>query len=188
MLFRSMIRTARYAREHKIPYFGICLGMQVMVIEYARSILGYDDANSTEFDMNTAHPVISLLEEQVDVKNYGGTMRLGASDSHLVAGTLIRDIYGAPVIQERHRHRYELSNRYRQELSEAGLRMAAVTPDHSLVESVQWSEHPWAIGVQFHPEFRSRPTAAHPLFASFISASIVRRTRAEGRVPAGSEA
>ena len=176
----GMVRVCRFAREHRIPYFGICLGMQVMVIEYARSVLGYGDANSTEFDPDSMHPVVSLLEEQVDVKNYGGTMRLGASDSHLLAGTLIREIYGAPVISERHRHRYELSNRFRQQLSEAGLRMAAVTPDHSLVESVQWQDHPWGLGVQFHPEFKSRPTAAHPLFASFVAESIAHRARKQG--------
>ncbi|MEE8441544.1 MAG: CTP synthase, partial [Spirochaetia bacterium] len=168
----GMIRAARYAREHQTPCFGICLGLQVMVVEYARSILGYRDANSTEFHPETDHPVISLLEEQVDVKNYGGTMRLGLSDSHLLAGTRIREIYGRPVIQERHRHRYEVSNRFRQQLTEAGLIVAAVTSDHSLVESIHWPDHPWGIGVQFHPEFKSKPTAAHPLFESFISATI----------------
>ena len=167
-----MICAARYAREHRIPYFGICLGMQIMVIEYARTVLGFHDANSTEFHPETKHPVDSLLEEQIDVKNYGGTMRLGTSDSHLLAGTRIREIYGKPVIQERHRHRYEVSNRFRQQLTEAGLEVAAVTPDHSLVESVHWPDARWGIGVQFHPEFKSKPTSAHPLFESFIAASI----------------
>ena len=168
----GMVRAATYARSNNVPYFGICLGLQVMVIEYARSVLGLDRADSTEFTPDAAHPVVSLLEEQVDVRNYGGTMRLGASDSHLLAGTHIRDIYGEPVVQERHRHRYEVSNRYRQSLEEAGLLVAAVTPDHSLVESVQWVDHPWGIGVQFHPEFQSKPTEAHPLFASFVRQSM----------------
>jgi len=178
----GMIHAARYAREHGIPYFGICLGMQVMVIEYARSVLGFQDADSTEFHPETKHPVISLLEEQIDVKNYGGTMRLGLSDSHLLAGTRIREIYGQPVIQERHRHRYELSNRFRQQLTEAGLIVAAVTSDHSLAESIHWPDHRWGIGVQFHPEFKSKPTAPHLLFESFIAASIEQRTAA-GSLP-----
>ena len=171
----GMIRAAGYTREHQIPYFGICLGLQVMVIEYARKVLDYRDAGSTEFQPETRHPVVSLLEEQIDVKNYGGTMRLGLSDSHLLAGTLIREIYGRPVIQERHRHRYEVSNRFRQELTEAGLIVAAVTSDHSLVESIHWPDHRWGIGVQFHPEFKSKPTDAHPLFGSFIAACIEQR-------------
>lgn len=171
----GMVHAARFAREQKVPYFGVCLGMQVMVIEFARSVLGLGDADSTEFSPETTTPVITLLEEQVDIRNYGGTMRLGASDSHLIAGGLIREIYGKPVITERHRHRYEVSNRFRQQLEEAGLLVTAVTPDHSLVESVQWSDHPWGIGVQFHPEFTSKPTAAHPLFASFIGAALARR-------------
>lgn len=168
----GMIRAARFARTRGIPYFGICLGMQIMVIEYARGVLGYADANSTEFDKESDHPVISLLEEQIDVKDMGGTMRLGLSDSHLLKGTKIRSIYGKAVVQERHRHRYEVSNLFRQELNEAGLVVGAVTADHSLVESVQWPDHTWGIGVQFHPEFCSKPTDAHPLFAAFVSHAI----------------
>ncbi|MFW5788864.1 MAG: CTP synthase [Spirochaetota bacterium] len=178
----GMVRAARYARENGVPYFGICLGLQVMVIEYSRNVLGLEKANSTEFDQEGPHPVVSLLEEQVDVRNYGGTMRLGASDSHLLAGSLIREIYGEPVIQERHRHRYEVSNRYRQSLEEAGLLVTAVTPDHSLVESVQWDDHPWGVGVQFHPEFKSKPTSAHPLFADFVRQSIARSSGRAARV------
>jgi CTP synthase len=180
----GMIRAAHYAREHQLPYFGICLGLQVMVVEYARNVLNYRDANSTEFDSETSHPVVSLLEEQIDVKSYGGTMRLGSSDSHLLAGTRIREIYGKPVIQERHRHRHEVSNRFRQQLTEAGLIVAAVTSDHSLVESIQWPDHRWGIGVQFHPEFKSKPTAAHPLFESFVAASIERSTSIAPESPA----
>ncbi len=178
----GMVRAARYARTNGVPYFGICLGLQVMVIEYARSVLELDEADSTEFRPDGPHPVVSLLEEQVDVRNYGGTMRLGASDSHLLAGSLIRDVYGEPVVRERHRHRYEVSNRYRQMIEEAGLMVTGVTPDHSLVESVQWADHPWGIGVQFHPEFRSKPTAAHPLFAGFVEQSIAHRVRRESQV------
>ena len=179
----GMVRAARYARETGLPYFGICLGLQVMVIEYARNLLGLDQADSTEFRPDGPHPVVSLLEEQVDVRNYGGTMRLGASDSHLLAGSLIREAYGEPVVRERHRHRYEVSNRYRQMLEEAGLLITGVTPDHSLVESVQWDGHPWGIGVQFHPEFKSKPTDAHPLFAGFVRKSIARRSRRDSRMP-----
>jgi CTP synthase len=153
-----------------------------MVIEYARDVLGLEQADSTEFNPEASHPVVSLLEEQVDVRNYGGTMRLGASDSHLVAGSLIRDIYGEPVIEERHRHRYEVSNRYRQMLEEAGLLVTGVTPDHSLVESLQWDNHSWGMGVQFHPEFKSKPTHAHPLFAAFVKQSITNRSRRGARV------
>ena len=168
----GMIQVARYARMNDVPYFGICLGLQVMVIEFARDVVGIDGADSSEFAPDSDHLVISLLEEQVDVKNYGGTMRLGLNDSHLMAGSLVRKIYGRPVIQERHRHRYEVSNQYRQMLEEAGLVVAGVTPDHSLVEAVQWKNHPWGIGVQFHPEFRSKPSSAHPLFAGFVAAAI----------------
>jgi CTP synthase len=178
---RGMVDGARYARENGIPYFGICLGMQVMVIEYARSVLGLADADSTEFSPDGAHPVVSLLEEQVDIKNYGGTMRLGLSASRLLPDTRIRDLYGAEIIHERHRHRYEVSNVYRQQLNEAGLNTGGVTEDYSLVESMEWSGHPWGIGVQFHPEFQSKPVDAHPLFASFIAASLARRGE---RVPA----
>ncbi len=176
----GMIRTAQHAREMDIPYFGICLGMQVMVIEYARHKLGLAEADSTEFHPDTPHPVITLLEEQIDVKNYGGTMRLGSSKSKLLPGTLIRSIYESEIIAERHRHRYEVSNRYRQQLHEAGLEVTAVTEDDALVESVSWAGHPWGLGVQYHPEFLSKPTKAHPLFRTFVAACVARMTK-EGR-------
>ncbi len=169
---QGMIDTARYAREKGIPYFGICLGMQVMVIEYARSVLDLPEANSSEFAPETPDPVIVLLEEQINVKNYGGTMRLGANPSKLLPGSKIRDIYEADVISERHRHRYEVSNVYRERIHNAGLSVTAVTSDDSLVESVEWNRHPWGLGVQYHPEFKSKPVAAHPLFNSFIAASL----------------
>jgi CTP synthase len=166
----GMVRAAGYARRHGLPCFGICLGMQVMVIEYARSILGWDDANSTEFAPDSEHAVISLLEDQIDVKAYGGTMRLGASPSRVVAGTHLHRIYGREEISERHRHRYEVSNMFREDLAKAGLTFSAFTPDHSLVEASEWSEHPWGIGVQYHPEFKSKPVSAHPLFSTFVAA------------------
>ncbi len=166
----GMIIAARFAREKGFPFFGICLGMQIMVIEFARNVLKLKDANSTEFDPKTDYPVISLLEEQIDIKRMGGTMRLGRGESRLLRGSLIHRIYGSDVIFERHRHRYEVSNIYRDAFEENGLVISGVTEDNSLVESVEWKGHPWGIGVQFHPEFNSKPVTPHPLFSSFISA------------------
>jgi CTP synthase len=168
----GMIQAAHFARTHGMPCFGICLGMQVMVIEYARDVLGWQDANSTEFAPHSGHPVISLLEEQIDVKLYGGTMRLGAGPSRIAAGTRLREVYGTEQISERHRHRYELSNMYRDDLTRAGLILSAFTPDGTLVEAVEWPEHPWGIGVQYHPEFKSRPVRPHPLFCGFVAACL----------------
>jgi CTP synthase len=165
----GMVTAACYAREHKLPYFGICLGMQIMVIEYARNMLGLSDAHSTEFVKNSKHPVISLLEEQIDVKTYGGTMRLGASESVTKPDTAIRRAYGSEHILERHRHRYEVANVVRPDLEKAGLVISATTPDGSLVEACEWPGHPWGLGVQFHPEFKSRPTKAHPIFKAFVA-------------------
>jgi CTP synthase len=168
----GMIAAVRFARTQNIPYFGICLGLQVMVIEYARSFLGYEEANSTEFTPDGPHPVVSLLEEQIDIAAYGGTMRLGRSETVVKEQTKIWEAYKAGSIFERHRHRYEVSNKYRNELVEAGLIVSGVTPDEALVESVEWKDHPWGVGVQYHPEFKSRPTEPHPLFVSFIEACI----------------
>jgi CTP synthase len=170
----GMVSAVNYARVNKIPLFGICLGMQVMVIEYARSVLGWADADSTEFERDGAHPVISLLEEQVNVKNYGGTMRLGKSESALKDGSLIRAAYGTETVWERHRHRYEVSNAYKPEIEKAGLKVSALTPDGALVEAVEWPDHPWGLGVQFHPEFKSSPISPHPLFRDFIKAALAR--------------
>ncbi|TVR67971.1 MAG: CTP synthase [Spirochaetaceae bacterium] len=181
----GMVAVVRYARENKVPYFGICLGMQVMVIEFARTVLEYEDADSTEFTPDCKHPVVSLLEEQVDVKNYGGTMRLGLSASRLLPGTLIRRVYGSEIIHERHRHRYEVSNIYRQQLNEAGLLTGSVTEDYSLVESLEWKGHPWGLGVQFHPEFISKPVDAHPLFRAFIAAALEQGDRTRGDAASG---
>ncbi len=167
----GMVRAAEWARKNKVPYFGICLGMQIMVIEWGRDVLGWTDADSTEFNQDTKHPVVSLLEEQVDVKNYGGTMRLGKSETVVEKGSKLQAAYGEKRIDERHRHRYEFANVYRKEMTETGLRIAGLTPDGSLVESVEWPDHPWGLGVQFHPEFKSKPTAAHPLFRDFVAAA-----------------
>ncbi|MFO7849990.1 MAG: CTP synthase, partial [Spirochaetia bacterium] len=179
----GMIQAAKYAREHNTPLFGICLGMQIMVIEYARSVLGLEDADSTEFSPETAHPVISLLEEQVDVTLYGGTMRLGLSKTLLVEGTKIRDSYGKAEVRERHRHRYEVSNAFRGTISEGGLIISGVTPESTLVESVEWPSHRWGIGVQFHPEFTSTPITPHPLFSSFIKASLEHKSESTHIAP-----
>ena len=173
----GMVNAAQYARQQAIPCFGICLGLQVMVIEYSRNVLGIEDADSSEFSPDGKNSVVSLLEEQVDVTHYGGTMRLGLSETHLKPDTLIREIYGQESISERHRHRYEVSNKFRGRLEEDGLIICGLTPDEALVESIQWPDHPWGIGVQFHPEFQSKPTEAHPLFKSFIAASNEVRSR-----------
>ena len=143
-----------------------------MVIEFARNCLSLDDANSTEFVPDTKNPVITLLEEQVDISLYGGTMRLGLSETQLDGSSKILSIYGKSRISERHRHRYEVSNRYKDSLKKTGLVISGLTPDNALVECVEWAEHPWGIGVQFHPEFMSKPSAVHPLFSSFVKACL----------------
>jgi len=169
------IRSARYARENKVPFFGICLGMQVAVAEYARNVAGLEGANSTEFDPTTPHPVIDLMHEQNDVSDMGGTMRLGAYPCKVVPGTRGWAAYGEEVIYERHRHRYEVSNEYRQQLVDAGLVISGVSPDGKLVEMVELPDHPWFVGNQGHPEFKSRPTRPAPLFRDFIGAAVVYR-------------
>jgi len=168
----GMVKAACYARENKLPYFGICLGLQIMVIEWARDILHWEDADSTEFSPDSLHGVVSLLEDQVDVKNYGGTQRLGKSETVLKPGTLIRKIYAADAVWERHRHRYEVSNSFKPDLERSGLLVTALTPDDCLVEAVEWPDHPWGLGVQCHPEFKSRPVQPAPLFKSFVGACI----------------
>jgi CTP synthase len=163
----------RYAREKKIPYFGICLGMQCAVIEYARNVLGYKDAHSTEFDPDSPYPVISLMEEQTAIVNKGGTMRLGAYPCKLREGSLIAEAYMQQVIQERHRHRFEFNNKYRAAFENAGLRLSGLSPDETLVETVELdrSVHPFFVGTQYHPEFKSKPLTPHPLFKRFIEKS-----------------
>ena len=167
----GMIKAAGWARRNKTPYFGICLGMQIMVIEWGRHVLGWEDADSTEFNQNTGHPVVSLLEEQIGVTDYGGTMRLGKYISVAEPGSKFFSAYKEKNVSERHRHRYEFSNRYRDEMTGSGLIIGALYPEKDLVECVEWPEHPWGLGVQFHPEFKSKPTAASPLFRDFIAAA-----------------
>ena len=166
------IAAARYAREAKKPYLGLCLGMQVQVIELARHTLGTDEANSTEFDVSTRYPVIDLLPEQRGISDIGGTMPLGVYPCQLVPGTKAAAAYGQPLVQERHRHRFELNNQYRGLLAEAGLGFSGLSPDGRLVEVVEQRDHPWMVGCQFHPEFKSRPGKPHPLFSGFVQAAI----------------
>ena len=165
----GMIESAKYARENNIPCLGICLGMQVMVIEYARSVLGYKDANSSEFDENTTHPVIALLPEQVNIVAKGATMRLGSYPCSLQKDSLAKSLYDKDMINERHRHRYEFNNIYRQDFIDKGLKLSGLSPNKSLVEIVECPNNKYHIGSQFHPEFKSRPTKPHPLFVGLIS-------------------
>ncbi len=169
------IIAAKYAREHQMPYLGLCLGMQVMVIEYARNVLGIEDANSPEFDQRTRHPVIDLMAEQRGLEDKGGTMRLGLYPCMIQLGTLAARLYQTERVEERHRHRYEVNNAYRQALEEHGLIMSGLSPDGILVEMAEIRDHPFMIGCQFHPEFLSRPTSPHPLFSGFIEAVCQRR-------------
>ena len=163
-----------FARERGLPFLGICLGMQCAVIDFARNVAGLADAHSTEFDRDTHHPVICLMEEQQGVVHKGGTMRLGAQPCVLTAGSRSAAAYGCETISERHRHRYEFNPRSRERLEEAGLVIAGTSPDGTLVEIVELADHPWFVAVQFHPEFKSKPTAAHPLFAGLVAAAVER--------------
>src|SRR3954451_24823170 len=172
------IRAARYARENGVPYLGICLGMQVAVAEFARHVAGMDGANSTEFDPETPFPVIDLLPEQKEVRDLGGTMRLGADPVKLHEGTRIREIYDEPVIYERHRHRYEVNNHLRKRLEHEGLVCSGTSPDDRLVEAIELPEHPFFVASQYHPEFKSRPLRPQPLFREFVGAAV---THAGGR-------
>ena len=170
----GMIAAARFARENRIPYLGLCLGMQIAVIEFARHVAGWADANSGEFDPESAHRVIDYLPDQSDAVAKGGTLRLGAWPCAVKAGTLLARCYGADLISERHRHRYEFNNAFRDTLESTGLVLSGTSPDGSIVETVELSasEHPFFVGVQFHPEFKSRPNKPHPLFCGFIAASL----------------
>lgn len=166
------IHAAKKCREEKIPYFGICLGMQVMAVEFARHVGGFTDANSTEFDPDTQHPVISMLSEQKGVQDLGGTMRLGAYLCDLKPDSKAYQAYGKKQISERHRHRYEFNNSYKEALEQGGLAFTGTLKDESLCEIIEVKDHPWMVGVQFHPEFKSKPTDAHPLFRDFVRAMI----------------
>lgn len=171
------ITTVQYARENEIPFFGICLGMQMAVVEFARNVAKLDDANSTEFAPVGPYPVIDLMPEQRDIEEMGGTMRLGLYPCKLSEGSLARGIYGRELIYERHRHRYEFNNHFREQLQEKGLAITGLSPSERLVEIMELADHPWFVGVQFHPEFKSRPNRPHPLFADFIRASLKRREK-----------
>ena len=180
----GMVDAIRGARETLTPFFGICLGMQVAIIEFARNICGLDDSNSNEFAPDCAHPVIALMESQHTVKDMGGTMRLGAYACRLTRGSRAAEIYGVPEISERHRHRYEVGNQFRDLFVEKGMSLSGLSPDGSLVEMVELPEHPHFVACQFHPELKSRPTRPHPLFASFIAAAVKHRDR-RSAAPAG---
>ncbi|MBI2774113.1 MAG: CTP synthase [Chloroflexi bacterium] len=177
------VQAARYGREHLVPTLGLCMGLQCMVIELARTALGNEDANSTEFDAFTPHPVIDLLPEQRDVTEKGGTMRLGSYPCVLQEGTLAHKAYGQPIVLERHRHRFEFNNAYRELLATHGMRFSGLSPDGRLVEIVELRDHPFYLGTQYHPEFKSRPHRPHPLFAAFIDAALA-HARANGRADA----
>jgi CTP synthase len=171
------IRTIQYARENKIPFFGLCLGMQCAVIEFARNVCGMLGAHSTEFNAETSYPVIDLMPEQVAVEDKGGTMRLGVYPCKVMENTLTCNAYQDEIIYERHRHRYEFNNAYRQQLTDAGLVIGGTLPNGRLVEIVEIKDHPWFLATQFHPEFKSRPTNPHPLFRDFVKASLQGKTR-----------
>jgi CTP synthase len=185
----GMVDAVAYAREQGVPYLGLCLGMQVMVMESARSLLGLPDANSTEFDPETVNPVIDLMPDQRDVSEMGGTMRLGNYPCQLMPGSKAAKSYGTEMITERHRHRFEFNNKYRETLQEAGVLASGLSPDGRLVEIVENVDHPFMVGVQFHPEFRSRPQEPHPLFRDFVeAASLVLRPGAQPELPLAEEA
>ena len=168
------VQSIRFAREREIPYFGICLGMQTACIEFGRNVVNLENAHSTEFDKNTPHPVICLLDEQKNITDMGGTMRLGAQPCVLAETSKARDCYQAEEVDERHRHRYEFNHVYRSQFAANGMIVSGTSPDGLLPEIVEIPEHPWFVAVQFHPEFKSKPTQSHPLFAGFIEAAVKR--------------
>jgi CTP synthase len=185
------ITAVRYARENNIPFLGICLGMHVALVEYARNVCALEDANSTEMNAQTPHPIVALItewqnadgstEQRDESSDKGGTMRLGAQPCHLEEGCKVREIYGKDTIEERHRHRYEVNNNYLEQLQDAGMRVAGWSGDRSLVEMIELPEHPWFIACQFHPEFTSRPRGGHPLFTSYIEAAIAHASGETGK-------
>jgi CTP synthase len=177
------IEAVRWARENRVPFFGICLGLQCAVIEFARNVVGLEGAHSIEHSPHAVHPVIHLMEAQHDVEEKGGTMRLGAYGCRLGSGTRAHELYGAELVSERHRHRYEVNNAYRDELVAAGLVTSGMNPDLDLVEIVELADHPFFVGVQFHPEFQSQPLAPHPLFRGFVAAAKAQAGKKPERVP-----
>jgi CTP synthase len=166
------ISSIRYAREHHIPFLGLCLGMQMAIVEFARHVIGFSDAHTVELDPNTTHPVIHLMPDQNDVEDIGGTLRLGSYPCVLDKSSKAFEIYGEENIHERHRHRYEVNNHYREDLAKAGMKLSGLSPDERIVEMVEISDHPWFIATQAHPEFKSRPNRPHPLFREFIKAAV----------------
>ena len=166
------IRAIRYARENKIPFLGLCLGMQLAIVEFARDVLGFTDAHSAELDPSTTHPVIHLMPEQDGIEDIGGTLRLGSYPCELEEGTKAYDVYGCKTIHERHRHRYEVNNYYREDLLQGGMTFSGLSPDGRIVEMIEINEHPWFVATQAHPEFKSRPNRPHPLFKGFIGAAL----------------
>ncbi len=174
------IAAARFARENQVPYYGLCLGLQIAVIEFARNVLKLEGANSTEFDPKPAHPVINMMEEQKQIIDKGATMRLGSYECALTPGTLAHKAYGADSVRERHRHRYEVNNAYVGQLQRAGMIVSGVNPRRNLVEVIELKGHPWFLGTQAHPEFQSKPNRAHPLFAAFIAAALKASRREKG--------
>jgi CTP synthase len=179
------LEAVHHARDRRLPFFGICLGLQCGVIEFARNVMGMADANSTEMDKETGHPVVCLLDEQYDITEMGGTMRLGSYPCRLVEGSKAHQAYGEILVQERHRHRYELNNDYREQLKRNGFLISGTSPDGNLVEVIELRDHPWFVAVQCHPEFKSKPTRAHPLFRAFVEAALEQR-KGKPR-PAGGE-
>ena len=179
------IAAVRYAREQHVPFFGICFGMQMAVIEFSRHVCGLDRANSAEVDSDTPHPVIHLMTTQKSIDKKGGTMRLGAYACNLADGSVAAKVYGKKKISERHRHRYEFNNAYRETIESHGMRLSGLSPDGELVEVVEIGDHPWFVGCQFHPEFKSKPLDCHPLFRGFIRAALTRRTSARDTLPLG---
>lgn len=182
------IEAIRHAREQGVPFLGLCLGLQCAVIEFARNMLGYAGAHSSEFDPTTRYPVIDLMEDQADIEDLGGTMRLGIYPAKLTAGTLTEELYGGSVIYERHRHRWEVNNRYRKDLEAAGLVFSGLSPDDRLVEIIELPSHPFFIASQFHPEFKSRPDDPHPLFTGFVAAALEHRHAQAASEPEAAEA
>src|SRR5205814_4812589 len=182
--WEGKILACHVAREREIPYLGLCLGMHVVVSEYARHVLGLEGANSTEMDPETPHSVIDLLPEQKGIEDLGGTMRLGAQAVEVAEGTRARELYGDAVIFERHRHRYEVNNLYREQLIEAGLVVCGTFEQGRLVEIVELPDHPWFVASQFHPEFQSRPTRPAPLFQGFVGAALARARARSGQAVA----
>jgi CTP synthase len=175
------IQAIGFARTNRIPFFGVCLGMQCATIEFARNVCGLHDANSTEFNASTGAPVIDMMVEQKKVTEKGGTMRLGAYPCAVTAGTRAYQAYGQTDIMERHRHRYEFNNRYREQLAKQGLVFSGVCPGRDLVEIIELKDHPWFVACQFHPEFQSTPLQAHPLFHGFVAAALKDREKREKR-------